>query len=219
MSNGKTVGTGTKIGEGVAGFGAGGAVALLLPRLYPDMAAQDVALLASFATLVLAWGRSVLRRAATEYGWRWLKVLTGVGLVVVLVGCAGFEPGKRTKLDEEGPPMIVREYFDEAGRMTHRDLVRFKASLLGRGCHAFDVNAGTESIVISYVGQQDGSSDWSSVRGLVAVLPETLAVIIGPVTTLMEALTALAGRPPMTPPSEIHGCEGVEAFYESGTPA
>lgn len=136
-----------------------------------------------------------------------MRYALAVGMAALLSGCAGFDSGRQQWLEDASAPVMTVTHPDGS-----RTDVRFEAQLFGRGCHAFDITPEG----VSYVGQQDASSDWSSVRGIVSVLPETVAVVLNPISSAVDAIiAALSGRPPMDSPSEIHGCEGVEAFYET----
>ena len=81
-----------KAGEVLTAGGLGGVLAIALPEFWPDMSPQRVGLIVAAAVWVVASGTSILRRLQAEYKLPWLRILTGIGLVLVLGGCTGIGP-------------------------------------------------------------------------------------------------------------------------------
>ena len=90
--------------------------------------------------------------------------------------------------------------------------VSFAGGLYGRGCQALTISPEGD---VDYLMQQDASSDYSSIRGLAAIVPETVAVVLNPVTTMLNALVlSLGGMQQMQAPSDIHGCDNLFESFE-----
>jgi hypothetical protein len=129
-----------------------------------------------------------------------MKEILASVLLLALSGCASFGGG-----DAEGTqPVLSRTLFGPDGEVAGSVQVSFTGGLYGRGCQTLTISPEGE---IDYLMQQDASSDYSTVRGLVSIIPETAAVVIHPITSMLDALIlSLGGRQAMAPPSEIHGC-------------
>ena len=123
----------------------------------------------------------------------------------LVCGCASFGGQKPT----DTMPVLTRTLLDDDGQEIGEVQVSFAGGLYGRGCQWLTISAEGD---VDYLMQQDASSDYSVVRGLVAVVPETVAVVMNPVTTLLSAvIVSLGGALPMSPPSDIHGCDNLMA--------
>jgi hypothetical protein len=130
------------------------------------------------------------------------EILASVA-ILLLAGCASFGGGD----EDDTQPVLARTLLDAEGKPIGTVEVSFTGSLYGRGCQALTISPEGE---VDYLMQQDASSDYSTVRGLVATVPETVAVAINPVSSLLNAMiVSLGGALPMSGPSEIHGCEGL----------
>jgi len=130
-------------------------------------------------------------------------------ILLLLLGCADMSTQGANER-----PILERTILDTEGNPVGEVSVSLAAELVSRGCIALDIS--TEGQV-SFILQQDGSGDWSTVRGIVSIVPETVAVVMNPISTPIAALVeALSGRPTIQPPSEIHGCEGLFVGYEAG---
>lgn len=132
-------------------------------------------------------------------------------LLVPLLGCS-------TLGGDDSAPILRREVYGEDGRLQQVVQVTLDASQQGRGCQLLEVSPEGE---VSFWQQQDGSSDWSTIRGLVAVLPETVTAALAIVSGPFEIVRDLIGsRPPMAEPSALRGCEGLidEAPAEEESP-
>lgn len=116
--------------------------------------------------------------------------------LLLLVGCAG-----------AGAPI----------RYTHGETtVQIDPAFAGRGCLDLIIEPNGQTWITV---QQDGSSDWGGFRALVAIVPETVQVVVvsvmagvgAPFELIAQAFggTLKAERPAMSPPSPIHGCEYV----------
>jgi len=131
-----------------------------------------------------------------------LMAVLGLVALTIAPGCAQMG-GQEDTLQ----PVLNRTLLDASGKPIGEVRVSLGSELASRGCIALDVSAEGDT---SFILQQDGSSDWSTVRGLVSIIPETVAVVLNPISTPIGALVdALAGRQPIEPPSEIHGCTGL----------
>jgi hypothetical protein len=133
------------------------------------------------------------------------EIRSFVGILLLcgaFLGCASFGPSEADDL-----PVLQRTLLDKDGEIVGTVQVSFTGGLYGRGCQALTISPDGG---IDYFMQQDASSDYSTVRGLVATVPETIAVAINPISSLLNALVvSLGGALPMSGPSEIHGCEGL----------
>ncbi len=98
-------------------------------------------------------------------------------LVALLVGCA---QNSITVMDADGEP------------------VTFKQRLGGRGCIAAVYEQGRLDILI----QQDGSSDWATLRTIPILAQTVIATIMGKPPAEGES---------MKDPSNLRGCAGVFA--------
>jgi hypothetical protein len=132
-----------------------------------------------------------------------IRCLVGILLLCgAFLGCASFGPS-----EADDRPVLQRTLFGPAGEIIGTVEVSFTGGLYGRGCQALTISPDGG---IDYLMQQDASSDYSTVRGLVATVPETVAVMLNPISSLLNALVvSLGGALPMSGPSEIHGCEGL----------
>jgi hypothetical protein len=136
---------------------------------------------------------------------RWL----GLGLVALfLSGCAS--------VNGSDTPILQRKIWDAGGNEIALVTVTLDAHHGGRGCQMLEISKDGD---VSYWQQQDASSDWGVVRGLVAVLPETVAAAVMFASGPWEIIRDIIGnRPPMATPSDIHGCEELlEGSDSSGT--
>jgi hypothetical protein len=127
----------------------------------------------------------------------------------MLPACANFQP----PAPEDAAPILERTLYDAAGNITGSVEVSFAGSLYGRGCQALTISPEGD---VDYLMQQDASSDYSSIRGLAAIVPETVAVLLNPVSSMLNALVlSLGGTQQMQAPSDIHGCDNL---YELNQP-
>lgn len=191
-------------GGGVAALGV--IAAARYASAVPDVSAAEIAAVAAGVPWVINLAVKVALDAIHK---RSVPLpLVGLVLLVGMMGCAGLE-GQ----DVQSRPILKRTLLDKAGKVTGSVEVSLLAELVSRGCMALDISPEGE---VAFILQQDGSGDWSTVRGLVSIIPETVAVAMNPISTPIAAIVeALSGRPPMEPPSEIHGCAGL---YESAQP-
>jgi hypothetical protein len=122
--------------------------------------------------------------------------------VVLLFGCA--QIGGQPQAER---PVLERKQLNEAGEVVGEVRVSLAAKLASRGCIGLDVSPeGAVSLIL----QQDGTSDWASIRALAAIVPETVAVAMVPVSAPIQALLqGLGDRPEMAPPDPTHGCAGI----------
>ena len=86
MTNG-TPTTKRKAGEAGVGLTLATAVGFFLAWINPDVPPESVAFLAGLAGVLVTSGASFMRRYAVAYDSKFLKVLLGIGLVLVFAGC------------------------------------------------------------------------------------------------------------------------------------
>jgi hypothetical protein len=145
-----------------------------------------------------------------------MQTIIAIMVTLLLAGCASFGGGDKS----DTQPVLSRTLLDADGKKVGTVEVSFAGGLYGRGCQALTISPEGE---VDYLMQQDASSDYSTVRGLVATVPETVAVAINPMTSLLNAVViSLGGALPMSGPSDIHGCdnlfEGLKSPPETPAP-
>ena len=145
-----------------------------------------------------------------------MKEILALVMLLTIAGCASFGGGD----SDDTQPVLSRTLLDEDGAVLGTVQVSFTGGLYGRGCQALTISPEGE---VDYLMQQDASSDYSTVRGLVATIPETVAVALNPISTLLNAVViSLGGALPMSGPSDIHGCDNlfeVQPVVEDEPPA
>lgn len=103
MANG-TPTTRRKVGEAGVGLTLATAVGFLLAWINPEVPPESVAFLAGLAGVAVTSGTSFLRRYAVAYDSKFLKVLLGIGLVLVFAGC-GTTRGQLGRVNASGDSM------------------------------------------------------------------------------------------------------------------
>jgi hypothetical protein len=208
----QTIGTGTYLGQGGFGAALGTVVAARYAAWVPGAEATEVAGVAACVTALVAL---IIKIVRDKLGGlpplppvSKLLILALLPLGLLLGGCAEFQP-----LSTEDRPTLKRDLLDAEGKVVATVEVSLAAELVSQGCIA--LTASHEGDIDLLIAQY-GASDWSSVRGIVSIAPETVAVAMNPVSTPISAIVeALSGRPAMEKPV---GLENPCAVLYEGAP-
>lgn len=141
-------------------------------------------------------------------------------LALAVPGCASHSASS----PKDDRPVLTRTLYGPDGNPTSKVEVSIRGDIYGRGCQGLYISPDGKVV---YGQQQDASTDYAAIRGSVAIVPESLGIVMGAatggMTNLLDAvgdrIRGREGEARMAPPSAIHGCEGaaelLRAFGEA----